>query len=500
MNGQLLFLGANSPSASTSDWVQREFASLELHDTRRNLRFLKCFELALNNPGQSIPQMCNSWAETKAFYRLLDQEVLTADAILNAHCESSLGRALASQEPYLLAIQDTTTLNFTHRTALKEKGPICNDRGLGINLHNTLLVGAESNQVHGLLGSKIFIRENDKPKQPAKVQNRIPLEAKESVRWREGYQLAHSCHRRLCNQGPKDLIMVSVGDREADIYEVMVEAQLHCHEGMHLLVRATKDRRLHKTKNEAENETGGETPSQSERRLWKHISALPAAGTLRVQVPKGSGLKLREIELEVRYAKEPISVPRDRVKYDKATQTLTELTAIELREVNEPSGIHWKLLTTLPVESLADARRAARWYSKRWKIEVLHRVLKSGCKVEERQLQCADRQHPMIAMDLISACYLMGLCQAARTDPTQPALNWVGSEEIQTLQTYFKLPATPVEQMDVGQLVKLLARLGGHLGRKGDGPPGAEVLWRGVTKLRAITEMWEVMKANPKSD
>jgi len=479
MNEPVLFLGPNAPADDLSGWVAREFGNVELGDPRRTRRLQSSLETVLSHPGKSIPETMSSWSDTKAFYRLLDQELVTAEVILGAHCEGSLGRALGSGERVLLALQDTTTLNFTSRTALKDKGPIGNDKGLGIHVHSTLLVGAGSENVFGLLGSKLYVREEKK--RTAGSRNREAIELKESVRWRESFQLAHHCLGRLRSQGAADLIMVNVGDREADIYDLLVEAQRHRDQGMHVLVRAQYARRLQKPR-----EDGLEG-------LWDHIANLPAAGTMNVSVPKRNGLDAREAVLELRFARLELAVPRDRAKYDGAKETLNGITAIEAREVGNPDGIHWKLLTTLPVESAEDAQRCVGWYSKRWKIEVMHRVLKTGCKVEERQMQTASRLRPMIAIDLVTACYLMGLSGAARQTPEAPAKEWIDAPECAALSGFFKLRKPQDVDLTVGEAVNLIAKLGGHLGRKGDGPPGAEVLWRGIFKLRIITEAWEVL-------
>ena len=147
----------------------------------------------------------------------------------------------------------------------------------------------------------------------------------------------------------------------------------------------------------------------------------------------------------------------------------------------------------MPVEDLAQATRIARWYARRWQIEEFHRIVKSGCRVEARQLRTLPRLRPALALDMIVACCVMGMSAAARDTPESPAADWLDPDEIAALRAYHRHEqSAPVGEhpMTSGRAVRLIGRLGGHLGRKGDGHPGAEVIWRGLTKLDAITEAW----------
>lgn len=159
---------------------------------------------------------------------------------------------------------------------------------------------------------------------------------------------------------------------------------------------------------------------------------------------------------------------------------------------------HWRLLTTLPADGSEAAARIARWYAPRWKVEVLHRVLKTGCRVETRQLRTMDRPRPMIALDLVIACSLMSLAGAARSRPEAPAAEWLEEAEIQASHAVRRLPAPSAPSagsVTAGAAVAMIAKLGGHLGRKNDGPPGPEVIWRGLKKQAVITEAWRAFSS-----
>jgi Transposase Tn5 dimerisation domain len=166
-----------------------------------------------------------------------------------------------------------------------------------------------------------------------------------------------------------------------------------------------------------------------------------------------------------------------------------------LKEEGVEDGICWRLLTTLPVPDLERALRLSRWYAKRWQIEEFHRVLKTGCKVEARQMRTLARLKPMMALDMIVACTLMGMSAAARDRPESPASDWLDPEEIAAIDTYQRKgqrAAPNAAALSIGIAVKFIAKLGGHLGRKGDGHPGAQVLWQGIQKLDTITEAWRM--------
>lgn len=270
--------------------------------------------------------------------------------------------------------------------------------------------------------------------------------------------------------------MISVGDREADIYELLIEAQQHREQGLGLLVCSQHNRTL-----------AGE-----EALLWQQLGESKSAGVITLKLPRSQGKAARSVVLSVRFITAAIAVPKHKAKYLKM-DTPVQASIVELREEGVAAGTCWRLLSTLRVETLAEALEMARWHVKRWQIEEYHRILKTGCRVEARQMRSLERLKPMMALDMIVACSLMGMSAAAREHPASPASDWLDPEEIQALDAYTNKGATPDLQalpMNIGTAVKNIARLGGHLGRKGDGHPGAQVLWQGLHKLNAITEAW----------
>lgn len=464
---------------------------------------VKVFNHMLNSPGKSIPQCTNSVAEAKAFYRLLDNCVVTDETLLDEHRKHVIKKAAASQCSVLLAIQDTTTCNFETHKSVKGLGSISSNQGksdfAGLHVHSTLLTAADEDQVFGLIGAKLYARDPraTRGRKPGE-RDRQPISDKESSRWMESFEMSRLALLSLratgtqvdVSESSEDCIakaqrpqagplIVNVGDREADIYELLDEAQRHRDQGLGLLVRSQHNRNL----------------VDEEARMWDQLARSPSWGTVQFKLPRSQGKKARSASLQVRLIEVQIAVPAHKRKYHKMT-TPVQATIIELREEGaEPGSICWRLLSTLPVPDLEQALRLARWYAKRWQIEEFHRVLKTGCRVEARQMRTLERLKPMMVLDMIVACHLMGMGAAARDRPESPAADWLDAEEITAIETYQqqgKSPPPPSPAMTIAQAVKFIARLGGHLGRKGDGHPGAQVLWQGIHKLETITQAWRM--------
>lgn len=468
------------------DWADLEFATLDCGDLRRKRRFLRVASDFIRNPSASVPAACGDWAATKACYRLFDHPETGSREILAAHRAAMLARlqAAGGNGPLLL-VQDTTSLNYGNHGSKEGLGPTGSQgnkgKTPGLFVHGLLVAGTRG-EVHGLAGAAIYAREERGADEPAGLRNRQPLEEKESKRWVEGWHEAQRLWEEL--GGTRGVICVA--DREADIYELLAV----CLEtraakggaGAGLLVRSQHDRKL----------------GNGEGTLWKTPAALPVQATLEVDLPRGKqGLKARTATLAVRAGRVRLEVPAHKKKYLGLEGSL-ELWALEVTELNPPPGVEpvcWRLLTTEAIVDEADARRLVAWYALRWQIEVMHRVLKTGCRVESRQVRAADKLKAFVALDLVVAVHLMALVWQARITPQAPADGWLSRDEWEALAVHASRggPA-PEHPPSTAVAVRMIAMLGGFLGRKGDGDPGPEVLWRGMAKLRTLAEAWQVFR------
>jgi hypothetical protein len=322
----------------------------------------------------------------------------------------------------------------------------------------------------GLIDLQCWARD---PEDRGKRERRyaLPIEQKESAKWLVSYRAADRLQAECSGT-----MVVSVGDREADLYELFVEARAR--EGAaQVLVRATRERKL-----EAEGE-------EEARQLWAYVQGLPVAGGVELKVPRRGSCAARTAFLAIRFAAVDLKAPKR-----KAGLGSVSLWAIAAEEVGAPAGvepIRWYLLTTLAVSTLEQAVEKLQWYALRFQIEVYHRTLKSGCRIEERQLGHAERIEACLAIDLVVAWRIAHLTKLGREVPEVPCTVYFEEAQWQALVVFVTEGPPPAQPPTLREAVRMVAtRLGGFLGRKGDGEPGAQSLWRGLQRLDDITEMW----------
>ncbi|MDA1274094.1 MAG: IS4 family transposase [Verrucomicrobia bacterium] len=449
-------------------WAFNEFANAKFNDRRLTSRLQSMAAHFVQQPLASIPQACGNWADAKGAYRFCSNEKVSFSAILSAHFNRTLQR-LPGDSSVILCPQDTTTLNFIAHPATLGLGPVGTKPGksLGMLLHSTLAVSPQG-QFFGLLHAHCWTRPTRKKSRRARSRRQKKITEKESFRWLEGFRRVE----RLAHQYP-DHQWVSVNDREGDIYELLQEATAPGHRAG-LLVRARHDRSL---------------PDQRGKTLFQYLRRLPEAGTHTVCVPRHENKPAREATMSIRFAQVSFTAPKHRSKKPSLT-----LWAVWAQEINPPAGqkpIQWCLLTTVPVNTLAEAIERIAWYVKRWRIEEFHRVLKSGCQVEARQLTTRLRLQRALAIDMVVAWRIMDLSKAARLQPEAPADRWLSTDQWQALYCYaHQTQEVPQEPPTIAQAVLWIAQLGGFLARKSDGQPGTTTLWRGLQRLNDIVASW----------
>ncbi|MDR1146403.1 MAG: IS4 family transposase [Verrucomicrobiales bacterium] len=447
-------------SDEVGEWATGELAGLSsVEDPRRVARLTRLLGALRRQPGASLPECCRSWAEIKAAYRLIESERIDAAAVLDSHGLATLGRM--STAGTVLVIQDTTSLDYSGRAATEGLGPI--DRKgqwrQGLWLHSQLCVDGAHGMVYGLLDAKLWARPTDRKRRVSTERNRLSLGAKESCRWLDGYAQCVELRRQLKTQ------VISVADREGDIYEVFRHYQPGSAD---LLVRAQHDREL--------------LGQNGRVRAW--LSAQAVNGYRSVTLPDRS----RNVTLALRWQRVTIAAPVDQRRYHGVTEPV-ELTVLWAREEHQPAGLDWMLWSTLEVKNAAEANTLLSYYEQRWQIEVLHRILKSYCRAEQRQLRTAKRLGLLLVLDLLVAVYVLGLTHAARITPNAPADDWLTPGEQQALCVWHTGPPL-TKPLTLSVAVAKLGQLGGHLGRKHDGPPGPKALYRGLAKLLTISDTW----------
>jgi hypothetical protein len=459
------------PHLPAADWAEEEFKRADLKDGRLNKRLLSLARAFYGQPQANVAQACHgNRAATKAAYRFFEHPKVTMDEILKPHYEATFHRC--RQEMTVLAVQDTTALDYHGLQQTEGLGPTgtSSKEGLGLWLHSTLVFNLHGTPL-GLIGAQCWARD---AAQMGKRQRRkeLPIAQKESIKWLKSFEAA-----RVLQQACPQTLVVSVADRESDVFELFDQArQQPGKQQPHLLIRASWNRAL-----EAE-----------EQLLWDKVASLSPAGQLELQVPRRGTQASRVAGMEVRFSRVKLRAPQRLRKLEPV-----ELFAIEAKELGAPKAIkplHWQLLTTLPVESFEQALEKLHWYAKRWGIEVFHRTLKSGCKIEERQLGHADRIEACLAIDVVVAWRIFHLCKLGRETPNVPCTVYFEEAEWKALVA-FVTRTHPQNPPTLREATRMTASLGGFLGRKADAEPGTQTLWLGLQKLDTITDTWIAFNA-----
>jgi hypothetical protein len=446
---------------SRPGWVHREFGGAKLGDARLQARLLDLGAAFFAQPQANIPQACGSPAAAKAAYRLFDNDRVSMDSLLEPHRQATADRM--RREPLVLVAQDTTSLTYTTRPEMQGIGPIANklDGPQGLLLHSAQAFTPQGLPL-GILHMACWARDPAEFGKRAQC-NAKPIEAKESSKWLQALGPIGAA----AAQCPNTRVVV-LSDRESDIYEYMLAAQ---QQGRDVVLRAReKQRGLH-----------GE-----HLRLWPHLLLSPVAGTIELRVPRQGKQPPRIATMELRC--QPVTL---RPPAGKPGLPVVPVWAVLAREPNPPPEIkqplEWLLLSSVPVTGLADAIERVQWYAVRWGIEVFHRVLKSGCKIEHRQLGTADRLEACLAIDAVVAWRIHHLTHLGRTTPDLPCTAVFEDDQWKAVVAFQTRQLPPAEPPSLRQMIRAVARLGGFLGRQADGEPGTQSLWRGLQRMDDIT-------------
>ena len=440
----------------------KEFTQLDLGDIRRNERFTTIIDNAINHPGQSILQQNENWYDAKATYEFFKNEEITLEKLQRA-IHTYGAASVAADLDCVLVLHDTSNVSYN---GLQAEGLGYLDHGLGsgLILHTSMVANTKGTPL-ALLYQQIWARK-DSEKGKAKDRQKKRIEDKESYKWIKGIEESNKILRATTK--------IHIADREADIYELFFtqpEAKAE------LLIRACRNRRT----------TEGAS-------LWQEISNLSSVASIVLQIPDVTGHKKQATTVEVRYQKVELLCP----KHSKSSYESVWVTAIEVRQPgieDDEKGIWWKLLTTLEVKNIEDVKLYIKWYTYRWLIERFHYVIKSGCKIEALQLKQAESLKKAIVMYSLAGFKIMQMTYQSRETPAVSCEVVLSRNEWEAL--YIKIHNTamiPGTPPSLQQAAKWIGRLGGHLARKSDGPPGVKTIWRGYQRLRDFTDLYALLK------
>jgi len=447
-------------------WSEAEFQNAELGDKRLTDRLIQLAASFAQNPKGSIPQSTIEWKRTKAAYRFFDNEKVQVEKIHQSHkCATQL-RLEQTEETILLAIQDTSEIAYHNHGALALG--MGNNGGNALFLHPTLLTTTLGVPI-GIIGQQIWKRKEKKEAGAYKTQK---IEDKESYKWLKGFESAAEFQER----NPKTTV-ISVCDREADVYELFQKQKQLKNDGLHLVVRSARDRNL----------------TEKSETLISHMRKQSQKGQISVDVPRNGKRKQFTLNLAICYSMVELQPPT-RINSTEKLAPL-KLWVVEAKETDTSSrtNVNWRIFTTLPINNLNSALTVLKYYQKRWVIEEYFKVLKSGCAIEERQLREFDRLEKCLMLDSVVAWRILFLMYAGRELPDLPATILFTDDECNAMYCiYHKTPKPPESPITISDMMRFLAKSGGFLNRKSDGFPGAIVLWRGCLQLPQTVQMWKL--------
>jgi Transposase DNA-binding/Transposase Tn5 dimerisation domain len=438
-------------------FLAHELRFADLGDQRLNQRLQRLVTALADKPAASVPHALGDWGQTKAAYRFWDNDRVDAADIRLAHRQATLARL--PDTGTVLAIQDTTSFSFTGHKTVRGLGYLTKRYQRGLLVHS-LLAASDTGVPLGVVHQEVWARTVQRFGR-RRTRARRHTADKESQRWLTGL------HQAASLASPTRSVVV-VADREADLFDLFAAPRP---EGVDLLIRAKPRRRLHR----------------DARLLGQAAAAAPVVATMTVVLPRADDQPARPATLAVRATtvtlERPSVHPRRRLLEPVAVQVILA------EQTDAPAGqtpVRWLLVTTRPALTPEAVVQAVTWYSRRWLIERLHFVLKSGCRIEALQLETAARLQRALATYLIVAWQLLWLTYQARQVPEQPWTVVLDAEQRAVLRQQYHLQ--PSVTPSLREAVRLIARLGGFLNRRGDAEPGVKCLWRGCHELQAMVK------------
>ncbi len=438
-------------------WAERTFGDVQLHDLRRTRRAVQAASRLAANPLGSLPAQLQTWKETKALYRLLDEPDVTFAALMQPHFQQT--REQATSSPVVLLVQDTTDIDLSHRHKISGVGQIGNERGRGFFVQTVLAVRPQTRQVLGCMAQEPFVRI-PAPEGEQRYQRRKRDERETDVWMRQVHAIGTPESASL---------WVHVGDRGADMFPFFQACRST---QTHFLVRAAQNRRVQASEEEISY-------------ALTQARAFPSQASRPFEVPARHGRQARSTQLQLAFGQLTLLPPRHEPRAGQDPMTVWVMRVWEEQAPEGEEPLEWILLTSVPTTTLEEAWERVDWYQCRWLVEDYHQCLKSGCRIEQRQLQTVDGLMRLLGLLSPLAVRLLQVRALAREEPERPAHEVIEPLMLAVLaQRSGHLPAS----MTAGTFWTEVARLGGYLARSHDGPPGWRTIWKGWLSLQTLLE------------
>lgn len=469
-------LGALGPAdgLEAGHWAENEFGAAPLGDARLSKRLVNVAAAKAEVPDRAFSGVAKGdWAAVKAYYRMIDQpeeSAVSMPNILAPHRRRTVRRMQGQKT--VLCVQDGTDLTYTNLGQCEGLGEIgTNQTGAksrGLHLHSTLAV-APNGLPLGVLRAQCVAPKGRSPGDD-RPTFAVPIEEKKTFVWIEH----HRDLVELAGEMPHTRL-VDVCDREADFFEMFDEQRQNPR--VDLLVRAKYNRNI----------------TAEPFKLFAAVRQAPVQSRVRVHIPRQSARPKRSkqkarpkrpgrtADMAVRHMR--IQLLPAHYHADKEPLDISVIHALEENPPPNTKAVEWFLLTTINITSAEDAEQCLRWYRLRWRIEDWHRVLKSGCRIEDLAHETAERLRRAIAINLVIAWRIMLMTLLSRETPELPAEVLFSDIELRTLRAYAKKKLLKPPAL-LGEAVTLVAKIGGYLGRANDPPPGHQLLWQGYAEFQ----------------
>lgn len=480
-----------------SPWVLEEMKDVDLNDKRLNQRLRLILDQLGGHPTASIPAACGGHAETVAVYRFFDNDNVEFENVLEPHIEATR-RRMAEQSVVILA-QDTTEIDLTRpEQQVAGAGPMDGGDRRGAFLHPLMGFTPDGTPL-GILYAEAWMREEEPPTPKSKREyerKHTPIEEKESLRWVDSY--------RQANQEALELTetqLVCVADSEADIYELLEEAQAEP-QGADWILRASQDRALQQEPQSSEAAQHLREHVLTEDVLFTHTISVRGRGATKTSCDDRSRRQPRDsrtAEVAVRSARVTLRAPW------RPDRKLTDISVnvVLVTEVDPPQGdvpVEWILLTSLPMDEVEQVRQVIQYYCVRWMIEVFFRTLKSGCRVEARRFEHIDRFLPCLAVYLIVTWRTLFVCRLGREFPDISCEAVFEPDEWKSVYRVVHQQWPPATPPTLREMVRMVAQLGGYVNRPRKDNPGPQTVWLGLQRAHDITRCWRIFGPGTKNN
>lgn len=459
-------------------WGVEEFGTAKLGNALRTDRLVAIGARAVLQPHGLITSVFARGAQREGCYRFMENPNVLPSAITTAAARGCLRRMRGEQ--IVVAPIDGSSLSYLDPEGRRDMGSIGprSKKGRGIKVLTTIATTMDGVPL-GLLGQTFWRRSL--LRNPVHHQNR-PFATRETSNWVE--QMGRIT--RLSVDEQTQSIIWFNGDSEADFKEAL-EFGVNAPPNVWLTVRNAANRRVVK---EADDDC---------LKLWDAVGKLPRRGRYKLDVPPGEGRSQRTASMHVRagYVTLLLRKRSSNNSGDKQPVRVGVVWAVE--KGTTPKGeepIEWLLLTTAPVDTVDDVLRVIHAYSLRWRVEDFHKAWKTGCKIEESQLEDITNVMRWAAIMASVAIRIERLKHLGRNHPELPAKTEFAAEEIEAARLLAD-PQTVDRNVEptMDTMVKWVAQIGGYVSYRGRPPPGTKVLTRGYLRLQVVAEALRAQSA-----